>query len=235
MTSVAEAPEEQLETPTVHLRSLEDAEPAPLAAGTIYKCSIGVQTDNNLARDNIWVNPHFRDTTGASTPAQLAGRLAAGFGSWFGAPVRGTVKVYLEDFNPAAIHNPLAVADFGTVGTYATSSGPREIALCLSYYSNQNTKRYRGRLYIPHAWIRVAGGGASSAPPPRPTAQTMATAGSFYTTVLKSPEIDGFKWTLASTVDRVDRTVTAWWVDDEWDVVRSRGFRGTTRTTGTVP
>lgn len=206
----------------------------PLAVGTIYKVAIGVQTDNNLARDNMWVTPHFRDTAGTQSPADLCTQIANNFSSWFGAPVRGQVKVYLEDFNPGQPHNPLATADFGTVGTFATSSGPREIALCLSYYAGQNTKRYRGRLYIPHAWIRVAGGGASAAPAPRPTAQNIATALSFGPTVLKPSALNGNAWCVASTVDKVPRTVTQCWVDDEWDIQRKRGYRGTTRQTAAI-
>jgi len=224
-------PGDEQGTPHVRLRESTETQTEPRAAGSIYKVAIGIQTDNNLPRDNMWVTPHFYDRAGSHTPGDLATQLAGLVTSWYGGPVRGQVKVYLEDFNPAVPHNPLATADFGTVGTYATSSGPREIALCLSYYSGQNTKRFRGRLYIPHAWIRVAGGGASAAPAPRPTAQMMATALSFGTAVLVPPVANGFEWSVASTVDKVRRLVTDMWVDDEWDIIRSRGYRGTTRQT----
>jgi len=227
--------EAELSTSTARLRESVDTEVEPRAPGTIYKVSIGVQTDNNLARDNMFVTPHYRDEAGTQSPAQLATQLANNFTAWYGAPVRGQVKVYLEDFNPGAIHNPLAIADFGTAGTFLSSSGPREVSLCLSYYAGQNTKRYRGRLYVPHAWIRVAGGGASAAPAPRPTAQMIATAASFATVVLVPPRLNGLDWTVASTVDKVARNVTNYWVDDEWDIQRRRGYRGTTRNLGTVP
>jgi hypothetical protein len=38
-----------------------------------------------------------------------------------------------------------------------------------------------------------------------------------------------------SRTDKTGRPITNWWVDDEWDVVRSRGLRGVTRDTGTIP
>jgi hypothetical protein len=235
MEAIQTPPEEEREpSPEVHLWSGYD-EIGPQAVGTIYKVSIGVQVDNALPRDSMYVTPHFRDASGATAPSGLATQIANNMSSFLGSPARGQVKVYLEDFNPGAIHNPLAIADFGTAGTFLSSSGPREVSLCLSYYAGQNTKRYRGRLYVPHAWIRVAGGGASAAPAPRPTAQMIATAASFATVVLVPPRLNGLDWTVASTVDKVARNVTNYWVDDEWDIQRRRGYRGTTRNLGTVP
>ena len=235
MTATAETPGHADGASQARLRELPYDVPEQFATGTVFKCHVGMYTDSQLARDMIWVTPHVRDTAGSSPPSVLATDLANGMGGFIGSPARGQVKVYLEDYNPAARHNPLAVADFGTVGTNLTSSGPREISLCLSYYASQNTPRYRGRLYIAHSWLRGAGGAAAAAPTVRPTAGMITDASEFYGLVLKPAESHGFKWTLASTVDKVDRLVTNWWVDDEWDVVRSRGLRGTARTTGNVP
>jgi hypothetical protein len=63
----------------------------------------------------------------------------------------------------------------------------------------------------------------------------IATAASFATVVLVPPRLNGLDWTVASTVDKVARNVTNYWVDDEWDIQRRRGYRGTTRNLGTVP
>ena len=235
MEPVLDAPEQQRELPQARLRESVDTEIEPRAPGTIYKVAIGVQTDNNLPRDNMFVTPHFRDETGSQSPAALATQIANNFIAWYGAPVRGQVKVYLEDFNPGATHNPLSVADFGTVGTFCDSQGPREIGLCLSYYATQNTKRYRGRLYIPHAWLRGSGGSAPAGTGARPTATHMTKAMAFATTVLLPISTLGMRWSVASTVDKVARKVTNYWVDDEWDIQRRRGYRGTTRNQGTVP
>src|SRR6187549_2772659 len=173
--------EQEQQGSQIRLRESEYTEVEPRAPGTLYKVAIGVQVDDNLARDNMWVTPHFHDTAGTQSPAQLATQLANNMVSYLGKPARGQVKVYLEDFNPGVPHNPLAVVDFGTVGTVATSNTPREIALCLSYYAGQNTKRYRGRLYIPHAWLTGAGGATPGGATMRPTATHMAKAAEFAT------------------------------------------------------
>ena len=41
-------------------------------------------------------------------------------------------------------------------------------------------------------------------------------------------------FTLNGAAPNTTYTVTNWYVDDEWDVVRSRGLRATTRTAGTT-
>jgi len=235
MADPSEAPEQERDTSqNVHVWPQED-QVGPLAAGTIYKVSIGMQVDNNLPRDNMYVMPHIEDMNGASAPSALATQIASNMTSYLGGPYRGQIKVYLEDFNPGATHNPLSTADFGTVGTILGSGTPREIALCLSYYATQNTKRYRGRLYIPHAWLRAPAGGPGTAADARPTATHIAKALSFAPTVLAPVSTLGMRWSVASTVDKVARKVTNYWVDDEWDVQRRRGYRGTTRQTGTMP
>lgn len=235
MEELAPGTEIEQGTSQVRLRASEYAETEPRAVGTVYKVAIATYADTALARDMVQVTPHFRDTAGTQSPAALATQIANNMVAYLQQPAQGSVKVYLEDFQPQLPHNPLAHADFGTPGTYIGSSGPREIALCLSYYAGQNTKRYRGRLYIPHVWLRASGGGPISAPGPRPVASTIATALSFATAVLKPSNLNGNFWAVASTVDKVPRTVTNYWVDDEWDIVRSRGFRGTSRQTGTIP
>lgn len=235
MVAPTQAPEEAEDSSQIRLRVLEGPEVGPLAAGSLYKVAIGVYTDTTLPRDVMQVTPHFRDQSGASTPAAVATQIAGSMTSYLGGPFSGFVKVYLEDFNPSAPHNPLAHVDFGTAANAIASSGPREIALCCSYYASQNTKRYRGRLYIPHAWIRVAGGGATTAPVARPTSPQIAQALGFGTGVCKPAASLGWQWCVASTVDKVGRVVTNYWVDDEWDVIRSRGFKGSTRQLATIP
>jgi len=63
----------------------------------------------------------------------------------------------------------------------------------------------------------------------------MATALAFGDTVLKPPRSNGWHWCVASTVDKVARDATDYWCDDEWDIVRSRGFRGTNRSVAVIP
>lgn len=229
-----------LETPTapsqpaVHL--WDDAEVEPRSAGTIYKAAISVYVSDVLARDVMQVTPHFVDTNGQQAPAGLATALATNMATYMRTTISGYVRIYLEDFNKAAPHPPLATASFGTTGQFLPANGPREIALCLSYYALQNTKRYRGRLYIPRAWTSQHPATPPGLPAERPTASEMQYAMDFATVVLK-PGIQpaGMSWCVASHVDKVYRLVTQYWCDDEWDIQRRRGLRGVTRNTATFP
>jgi hypothetical protein len=221
-------------TSPVHL--WEGAELEPRAAGTIYKVAIGVEVSTTLARDVMQVTPHFRDVNGQQAPAGLATALATNMTTYLKGTTRGSVKVYLEDFNPSAPHQPLATATFGTAGAFLGNNAPRQLALCLSYYSLQNTKRYRGRLYIPRSWIWQNLTTPPTTVGERPTGGEMTSAMAFVTSVLK-PGVQpaGNSWCVASHVDKVSRVTTDYWVDDNWDIIRSRGFRGATRQTGIFP
>jgi hypothetical protein len=180
--------------------------------------------------------PHFVDTNGQMAPAGLATALASNMITYLKAPFQGSAKVYLEDFNPAAPHPPLAQADFGNAGNFLPGNGPRELALVLSYYSLQNTKRFRGRLYIPRPWSYIHASSPPTSVGQRPTAGEMTATMNFASVVL-GPGIQpaGMRWCVASTVDKVYRLTTDYWVDDEWDIQRSRGLRGSTRQTAVFP
>jgi hypothetical protein len=230
-----EIPEQDPISSPVRLRESEDTAVEPLAVGGIYKVAIGVHCDTLLPRDVMQCTPHFRDATGVASPATVCTQIAALMGTFLQQTAQGTVKVYMEDFNPTNPHNPLATADFGTPGQVLNSYGPREIALVCSYYAGQNVKRYRGRMYVPLTWQRTAGGGALANPGVRPVPSHMSAALSFGATELKGPRSNGWHWCVASTVDKVGRDVTDYWVDDEWDIIRSRGLKGTDRQVATIP
>ena len=60
-------------------------EPGPQATGTIYKVSIGLQVDNALPRDSMFVTPHVEDMNGASAPSALATQIATNMVSYHGS------------------------------------------------------------------------------------------------------------------------------------------------------
>jgi hypothetical protein len=229
-----ELPEAPSENP-VHL--WEGAEVEPRAAGTIYKVAISVLVSTLLPRDVMQVTPHFVDTNGSMAPAGLATALATNMTTYLlSSAYGGSIKVYLEDFNPAAPHPPLATATFGNASNFLPANGPRELSLCLSYYGLQNTKRFRGRLYIPRPWTYIHMGTPPASVGERPTAGELTAAMAFATVVLK-PGIQpvGMSWCVASHVDKVYRLTTTYWVDDEWDQQRRRGLRGSSRQTAQFP
>src|SRR4051794_19841575 len=105
----------------------------------VYRAQIGVPMDSALPRDVITINPHYE----GDDPGALAVALKASFAAWTATAGRSvTIKIY--DAKKAPPSYPLATAS--TVGTTLGSSCPREVALCLSYYTGYNRPRFRGRL-----------------------------------------------------------------------------------------
>lgn len=187
----------------------------------IFATKISFQLDSTLPRDAVVITPHFS----GDDPQALADRLKANLiasGS-VGATMPFTIKVYNEQAPPPSY--PLATA---TNGTGSLASGfPREIALCLSYYSTWNRPSYRGRLYLPASF---AGGTLSL----RPTDTQIANVLSFKS-VLTTGLPAGTNWVVYSRKKDVAYGVDNVWVDDEWDTVRSRGLKPTKRSAGTIP
>lgn len=108
--------------------------------------------------------------------------------------------------------------------------GPKEVALCLSFYADRNIPRRRGRLYF----------GPLAPTTERPTDaflnSALAMADSF--AALGGTDID---WVVYSPTDHKAHPendaedyaykVSDAWCDDEWDTVRSRGRKATKRFT----
>lgn len=186
----------------------------------IFRTQIAFQFDSALPRDRVVITPHFL----GDNPSALANALKTNINADpnVGATVPYTIKVY--DAEKAPPNYPIAEVTNGT-GFLATTH-PRELALCLSYYSGFNRKRLRGRLYIPVTFLPGTLG-------LRPSA-TAITACENWGNILHDGLPSGHQWMLWSRVDRKANTVSDWWVDDEWDIMRSRGLRGTTRTTGAL-
>jgi len=113
-------------------------------------------------------------------------------------------------------------------GLVKPALGPRELALCLSFYAGNNIKRRRGRLYIPAIW-----GVTTGTPAERPSTTNMNNVAALVPALTELGGVD-VDWSVWSGVDKVARAVTNWWVDNEWDVQRKRGLRGTTRVEGTT-
>ena len=187
----------------------------------IYRANITFQYDSGLPRDGITITPHF----GGDNPQALADALEVNLKAF--APVANTVpfKIKVYDAQKPPPNYPLAEAENGT--GFVASTSPRELALCLSYYSTWNRPRYRGRLYLPAWWF-----GATSNL--RPSAGQI-TAALGFKSVLTNGLPPSHNWCVYSERNGAFYGVSNCWVDDEWDIVRTRGLRGTTRQTATVP
>jgi hypothetical protein len=181
-----------------------------------YRCTLSFPMDTAFPRDAITITPHYN----GSDPQALANALKANLIAF--TPVADkpfTIKVY--DALKAPPNFPLATASQS--GNPPGSTNPREVALCLSYYSTYNRPRFRGRLYLPASWYTAAA-------QVRPTQAMIDAALTFPAKVLNNAMPSQTNWVVYSpTEGKSQGGVTNWWVDNEWDTVRSRGLKADTR------
>lgn len=189
----------------------------------LMRAQISTAFDTLLARDRV-VNTLYFDSnlpgimSGPDADA-LAEDLANVYSNWLPGSAANEIDVRFYDMD-AAEPRPILGRFTKNTGVVAGSSGPREVALCLSFYATRNLPHQRGRIYLP-GWTRGTMG-------PRPaqsqTDEALALADGF--SALGGVDID---WcTHSPTASRHDK-VTHAWVDDEWDTQRSRGLRPTRR------
>jgi hypothetical protein len=187
----------------------------------IFRVKMSFQIDSTLPRDAMTLTPHFFGDDAQALADRLKTNLLAN--ASVGATLPFTVKVYDEQKDPP--NYPLATASNGT-GMKA-SGVPREVALCLSYYSTYNRPTTRGRLYIPASF---AGGALNLRP-----SQTQIDNVLAFKNVLTNGLPAGHNWVVYSKKMDQSYGVSQAWVDDEWDTVRSRGLKSTTRSQVAVP
>lgn len=192
----------------------------------IWKLQCTIGGDTALPRDRAVITPHFNDGGIGTNPDGLCEDLATALSTYFpGAGSReiivkaydaqGTVPVYPQG---EAIRN---------ANVNPLSTAVREVALCLSFFSVRNIPRQRGRLYLP---VYALGAATASARPPSATMTKVMALGPILAG-LGGPDVD---WVVFSKSDGVARPVTNYWVDDEWDTIRSRGLTPTTRQVATT-
>jgi len=189
----------------------------------VWKLQTSIGGDSALPRDRAVITPHFNDQGVGSDPQGLCDDLADALAPYFlndreiivrAYDAEGTAPVYPEG---EAVRNP---------GGNPASGYPREVAICLSFYSTRNIPRQRGRLYIP---LYALGGSIAVRPEPATRTKVMALGPIF--SDLGGVDVD---WSVYSKTDGVARPVTNYWCDDEWDTIRSRGLRATTREMATT-
>jgi len=191
------------------------------------KLATSIWHSSALARDAMQINPVFNVQSPAPDYADLVGdwiTALRGWGTNIGT-AQITVKAY--DVSRPTPNYPVYEKTENT-GTVGTANLPRELALCLSFYAGSNIKRRRGRLYLPLVW--GVGTGALGERPTQTNIDKVAALVPILT-ALGGLDVD---WSVWSKADGTARAVTHWWVDNEWDIQRMRGLRGTTRSEGTT-
>jgi len=188
---------------------------------SVYRAQISFPYDSAFPRDVFTITPHY---TGTDHNA-LSAALLANLQTITGVSSTGVFTIKIYDAQKPKPNYPLVTTTHGT--GFKTSTLPRELALCLSYYSGRNIPRFRGRLYIPMPML-----GGSMNVRPSSTQQTDCLA---WGSALGKNLPSNTYFVVYSRKDNQAYPITNLYVDDEWDVVRSRGLRAVTRTAGTLP
>lgn len=192
----------------------------------IVRAQIAVWMDSLFPRDAMVINPHFNAGQLLSGDWQdFANALVASMATYYSpqANKQVQVKIYDAEGTPPVFPEATAIANQGS----APPSGiPREVAVCLSYYSEQNVPSKRGRLYVP---VTAIGQALENRPTGFTRTKILALGD-----ILKNAGGSDVDWVLWSRKNTSAHPVTNFWVDDEYDTVRSRGLRPTMRETGTT-
>jgi hypothetical protein len=187
------------------------------------KVQVATHRPNELPKDWI-VNAVYFDV--AAMPGVEADWMALAldvrnaFKSYRLLPANYGCEAKIYDMGEAEPRKPKATTAWEFADRTAGVSAPREVALCLSYFSEANRPRFRGRLYL-GPWGQAV---------ERPSADDRADCIALAT---KLGAIGGVNvdWHLYSPTRAAYSKITAGWVDDEWDTVRSRGMKATKRDT----
>lgn len=193
---------------------------------TYIRAQVSLYKAGDLAADWITNTLHFKHTLEPLSTLDwesLAQDLATLMGTYRAIPGgynRQTTKLYsLEDPLP----RPVKAERTDTLAPSGGDTAPREVALCLSYYSERNLPRNRGRLFI----------GPWSSANERPSSGQIAQLTALKDLLADLGGVD-VQWCVYSRttpggLDEKFKQVSAGWVDNEWDTVRSRGLKATAR------
>lgn len=180
-----------------------------------FRAQISFQYDTAFPRDAISINPHYNGDNAQALADVLKTNLLAV--PKIGATTPFKVRVY--DAEKAPPSYPLGQAE--NVASPKLTSSPREVALCLSYYATWNRPGFRGRVFIPSFWISGSLG-------LRPTnAQQLEVVA--MKNIFKSGLPSGTIWEVWSPTLKQGSGISHVWCDDEWDTMRSRGMKSTSR------
>ena len=162
-----------------------------------------------------------------SGPGFQQADLATALDNWL--PTPGTTKIRVAFYDLEGTKPVYPAGDYTrnpAAGPFSYGA-PREVALCLSFYGSHNAPRHRGRLYIPAFFASSATLGLR--PSGTHISKVMALGPIF--SALGGVNIDWIVW---SRANRAATKVENYWVDDEWDMMRSRGQKRTTRSMATT-
>lgn len=191
-----------------------------------YRALVSTYKSTEMAEDRV-TNSLYFDDTGVTTGADgLAEDIATVFATFRQLPPgfdRVNCRMYdMGEPAPREIQGEFT----HTSPTVSSSPGaPREVALCLSFFSERNLPRNRGRIYI--------GPWSVTHMNERPSAGPIGSLEQLKTDLANIGGTD-VEWCVFSPTTGPAspdsfKKVSAGWVDNEWDTQRSRGLRATAR------
>jgi hypothetical protein len=194
-----------------------------------YRALVSTYKNTEMAIDKITNTIYFDDGGLGTNAGGLATDVANLFATYRALPTgfnRVNCRIYdMAEPTPREIQGEHTA----TITNFDSGVGPREVALCLSFYSGRNLPRNRGRIYI-GPWSQakmLERPGANTATDPLTSLSTLRQG---------LQNIGGLdvKWCVYSpstpgTIADKFKQVSAGWMDDEWDTQRSRGLRAVLR------
>ncbi len=193
-----------------------------------FRMQVAVAADSVLPRDRM-VNTYHFDTPGGlpNAPGALCDDMAEIYNTKV-LSSQGTHEIDVRLYDENTEGPPLAKKVINT-GLAPVSPLPREVALCMSFRGALNTPSTRGRVYIPLC-IFVGSAASAVGRPPLGFRDKIIQLGQAVSG-LGGFDVD---WGVYSPKNNTFVRVEMVWCDDEWDTVRSRGLRATTRTSAAV-
>jgi hypothetical protein len=194
-----------------------------------YRALVSTYKNTELAQDYITNTLYFNDTGIGTDAAGLAQDIAEVFATYRSLPTGwNRVNCRLYDMAEPAPRE-IQGEHTATVTVNGSPAGPREVALCLSYYAERNLPRNRGRIYI-GPWTN----GQMTERPAAATGTDPLTILSNLRTLLANIGGVDVEWSVYSPttpggITEQFKKITGGWQDDEWDTQRSRGLRATAR------
>lgn len=185
-----------------------------------FNIQVSMAADTVLPRDrivNVW---HFDRPTFPEAPDRLCEDMAVIYDTKMAmGPGRHEYDVRLYEETQVGPPKGRHVLNPGIA---TASLWPREVALCLSFRGAQNIPSQRGRIYLSPGHMTQA------SPAVRPTDALMTKVLGIADAVSGLGGLD-VDWGVYSPTRQTFTRAEVAWVDDEFDTVRSRGMRATTR------
>lgn len=193
----------------------------------VYKFVISMPVTDTLPRNRISNTIHMEhvNVQQGTDLGAICDDLVAMYATRYG---HADKEIACKAYDTDAVPNYPRASSVINAGVAWPCQMPHEIALCLSYYGDYaGNKNERGRIYLMPQLTGQVGGSVE-----RPSPAMMQWALDFYTASNASfPDIGGIDWKFGvySPTRKTFKQSQHAWVDDEWDTMRSRGLRPTTR------